>query len=272
VLGTIVTACSESESEPEPKPVLCECAEKEHWDECDCGADEGKCDCTVIEYKTLTNGIRVYRDTGVTGAQMDAAVVNVQNGWDGLGAGDAALMKDKVERIIVVSGMNGLEAADAKWVVKLGVTQDAATVTTALKGYLDTQIDPLCVCVEKNHLGIGETCDCNGLRDCECGLQVYGTLGDGTPIYRNGDVNDEQMAMAVANAQSAYNGLVARDIENLVGKIDEIHIMDYQNYFYRSVNGNLVLGIKHDRTISSMQDRFGIIADGLEPTISMSTK
>ncbi|MDR1220439.1 MAG: hypothetical protein LBK73_12630 [Treponema sp.] len=48
----------------------------------------------------------------------------------------------------------------------------------------------------KNHLGIGE--------DCDCGLQVYGALADGTPIYRNGDVSDADMATAVANAQSAY--------------------------------------------------------------------
>ncbi|MDR1218168.1 MAG: hypothetical protein LBK73_00995 [Treponema sp.] len=50
--------------------------------------------------------------------------------------------------------------------------------------------------VGTNHLGVGE--------DCE--LPVYGALGDAanTPIYRSGDVSDEQMAAAVANVQSAY--------------------------------------------------------------------
>ncbi|MDR1218937.1 MAG: hypothetical protein LBK73_04930 [Treponema sp.] len=212
VLGTIVAACDNAER----VPVLCGCVEKEQWDVCKCGTDEGKCDCAVIEYKTLTNGIRVYRsDAGVTGAQMDAAVMNVQNGWDGLDADDAEVMNGKVEKVVVVSGANGLEAAGEKWIVTVGATQDASAVTTTLKDYLDTQIDPLYACATmnpngKNHLGIGENCDCDG-RECDCGLQVYGYLGDAanTPIYRSGDVSDEQMAAAVANAQSAYNMLCA---------------------------------------------------------------
>ncbi|MDR1216937.1 MAG: hypothetical protein LBK25_09665 [Treponema sp.] len=275
VLGTLVTACSESESEPKPQPQPdpnpCECLPgQEHWDACECGADEGECDCTVIDYKTLTNGIRVYRGDGVMGEQMDAAVVNVQNGWDGLDAGDAALMDDKVERIIIVSGANGLDAVDAKWVVKLGATQDAAAVTTALKNYLDTQIDPLCVCVEKNHLGIGETCECDGLRDCECGLQVYGTLGDAanTPIYRSGDVSDTDMATAVANAQSAYQLLDSIDKLELNGKIHEMRIMSGGGYTYVD-DGKLILSIVYNMSVGAIKTRFTRIGDGTtQPTIA----
>jgi hypothetical protein len=209
------------ELEPDPDPVLCDCPpEQEHWDACECGADERKCECTVIEYKTLMNGIHVYRGDDVTGAQMDAAFANIQGGWNELGMGDAALMNAKVELVRVVSGANGLEASltqgmEAKWIVKLDATQDAAAVTTTLKDYLDTQINPLCVCATmnpkgKNHLGIGENCD--------CGLQVYGYLGDAanTPIYRSGDVSDTDMATAVADAQNAYGMLGAIGLK-LVG-------------------------------------------------------
>ncbi|MDR1074020.1 MAG: hypothetical protein LBL45_10165 [Treponema sp.] len=45
-------------------------------------------------------------------------------------------------------GAGGLEAAGAKWIVKLSATQDAV----ALNDYLDTQIDRvLCECVEQEH-------------------------------------------------------------------------------------------------------------------------
>ncbi|MDR1216715.1 MAG: hypothetical protein LBK25_08535 [Treponema sp.] len=269
-----ITAVLKNYLDTQIDPVLCECEETEHWDVCDCGAGEEQCACTVIEYKTLTNEIRVYRGDGVPGEQMDAAVVNVQNGWTGLDAGDAALIQDKVERIIVVSGANGLEAADAKWVVKLGATQDAAAVTAALKNYLDTQIDPLCVCVEKNHLGIGETCECDGLRDCDCGLQVYGTLGDAanTPIYRSGDVSDTDMATAVANAQSAYNMLDDGSIMLLNGKINEIHIIpstEGSAYFYKNVGGQLILGFQSHRSVNVMVNQMVRVSSGaLEATIS----
>ncbi|MDR1215446.1 MAG: hypothetical protein LBK25_02080 [Treponema sp.] len=258
-----ITAALKNYLDTQIDPVLCECEETEHWEACACGVGEEQCACTVIEYKTLANDIRVYRGDGVPGEQMDAAVVNVQNGWDGLDAGDAALVQDKIERIIVVSGANGLEAADAKWVVKLGATQDAAAVTAALKNYLDTQIDPLCVCVEKNHLGIGETCECAGLRDCECGLQVYGTLGDAanTPIYRSGDVSDDDMATAVANAQSAYQMLDAEQVIFLNGKINEIHILlatDTPVSHYEQ-NGKYVVEFRYDVPAGPMKNRLGII-------------
>ncbi|MDR1220234.1 MAG: hypothetical protein LBK73_11600 [Treponema sp.] len=36
-------------------PVLCECMEQEHWDVCECDADEGLCDCTVIDGRNKQN-------------------------------------------------------------------------------------------------------------------------------------------------------------------------------------------------------------------------
>lgn len=264
VLGTLVTACNESESEPEPKTdfVLCGCEETEHWDTCECGADDGKCACTVIESKTLANGIRVYRGDGVAGEQMDATAVNVQNGWNGLDADDAVLMNGKVERIIVVSGANGLDAAGAKWIVKLSATQDVAAVTAALKGYLDTQIDPLCVCVEKNHLGVGETCECDGLRDC--GLQVYGQVA-GIPIYRNGEVSDTDMVAGIESIMAGYADVVESYKLNIDGKIREIHVVptSVSNNSVVGEDGLYILTIRHNRLISAITNQFSDVATSL---------
>jgi hypothetical protein len=134
-----------------------------------------------------------------------------------------------------------------------------------------TAIPALCTCPVKAHLGIGETCPCGGA-DCDCTLKVYGNLADGTPIYRSGNVSDEEMAAAVANAQQAYLGLDAGPKDLLVGKIDEIHFAPTTlspTYTYKIEGGKRILIMRYNRSSTGIGNLFSGIAGGTEiPTTS----
>jgi hypothetical protein len=120
-----------------------------------------------------------------------------------------------------------------------------------------------CECTPKEHLGIGETCTC-GADDCTaCTVKVYGTLGDAanTPIYRSGDVSDEQMDAAVANARDGYSTLILKD--ELVGKIAAIHITGdgEVNYSFKIINGQHILEVRYDRPSATYENRLYEIAN-----------
>ena len=104
----------------------------------------------------------------------------------------------------------------------------------------DCTLKPVCECSTNEHLGIGE--NCCGTSDCVCTLKVYGNVA-GMLIYRSGVVNDSDMAMVVSYITDGYNLLASGEKTNLVGKIDEIHILPGTagTFAYTTVYGKKVL-------------------------------
>jgi len=142
----------------------------------------------------------------------------------------------------------------------------------------DNSSSVVCNCNPKDHLGIGETCDCGGI-NCNCTLKVYGEIvdartGTNIKIYRNGDVSDTEMTAAVANAVAGYGLLNEMEENNLVGKIDEIHIapitfigppngiLSTPSFSYTIQNGKKVVTYRHNRPDYGVQSLFIDIGDG----------
>ena len=120
------------------------------------------------------------------------------------------------------------------------------------------------------------TCDNDTTSESEPDLVKYGDLvldGGGTiPIYKTKDVTDAQMAIAVGNATDAYNNeLIQTERDNLIGKIDAIHIApnDYNDpdtgfiYSYKTINGKKVLVYRCGRTAASLGGLLTDIANGV---------
>jgi hypothetical protein len=80
-----------------------------------------------------------------------------------------------------------------------------------------------CACNPKDHLDIGETCNCN-TAPCGCTLHEYGKLGGVIPIYKSGTVAD--MDAAVTKIQTVYNDpMIAAVIGQLASKVDAVYVI-----------------------------------------------
>jgi hypothetical protein len=88
-------------------------------------------------------------------------------------------------------------------------------------------------------------------------------LADGTPIYRSGNVSDEEMATAVANAQTAYVNLDMPGKDNWANKVDAIHITPTTSGASagKIIAGKKILEIRHNRNESQIQGYFEAIGD-----------
>jgi uncharacterized repeat protein (TIGR02543 family) len=81
----------------------------------------------------------------------------------------------------------------------------------------------ICNCNPKDHLGIGETCDC-GSTACDCTVKEYGKI-NGIPVYRAG-ITDAQMAGVFDKAQAGYDGVNGLFKPNInTTKVSAIHMV-----------------------------------------------
>jgi len=101
----------------------------------------------------------------------------------------------------------------------------AMTLTACPTGGGGTSAATKCTCPDKNHLAVGESCNCGG-SDCNCTVKEYGKIADGIPVYRTADVTDEQAVAAYANILAGYNGLTEGAIKSRINttKVSAIHI------------------------------------------------
>jgi hypothetical protein len=106
-------ACGEKQTRPIPKLVSCNCeatygatAHLGIDETCTCPATVKPCGCT--EQTASLDGIPIRKQAGITVAQMNTAVGNIEgayNGADyGLDAADKSVLKSKVTEIHVISG------------------------------------------------------------------------------------------------------------------------------------------------------------------------
>ena len=119
--------------------------------------------------------------------------------------------------------------------------------------------DPICECVEKEHLGVGEKC-CNGT-DCDCTLKVYGVLSDiennKFNIYRSGNIIETQMTAAVTNVQAGYDLLDNLQKNSLLNKLFAIHIVPESEWGCDSVgNGQYVIKFGYNLTPGNIRSDF----------------
>ena len=134
-----------------------------------------------------------------------------------------------------------------------------------------------CNCPETAHLDFEETCDC-GLANCNCTQKVWGNVVDAErdvniPIYKKGDVSDEDMEAAVRRAENAYDSWDHEGNKNvLVGKIAAIVIMPNAGSTYvpggadrrTTEDGKqFIIEFGKDRTQTGMQTSFNQAANAL---------
>jgi len=137
----------------------------------------------------------------------------------------------------------------------------------------------LCKCEVKDHLGVGETC-CKA-EDCECGLQVYGNIvdykGNEIPIYRKGNVVDEDMETAVAKAKEAYASLNGMQEGTLLYKLVAVYIIPGNDRNRIAVgDGTYIVELGEERSMLSMNSFIGQLANdigkGLAKAKSQNTR
>jgi hypothetical protein len=121
-----------------------------------------------------------------------------------------------------------------------------------------------CACNPKDHLDVGETCNCN-TAPCGCTLHEYGKLGGVIPIYKMANITDTQASGATTAFISAYTGdFLSQDEKTSVNNtLTEIHIISNKNYTW---DGH-ILGIKFDAGGDAFLGVLSMIADGSLPNV-----
>jgi uncharacterized repeat protein (TIGR02543 family) len=128
------------------------------------------------------------------------------------------------------------------------------TVTTEITLYAKW----MCNCTDKEHLGIGETCDCGGAI-CNCTYKEYGKI-NGIPVYRTTAVTDAQMAGVFAKLEAGYNGVAAGAKAKITTtNVTAIHITNdaYGEY----VGASKVIKIGHTLTSAQITSELYDIAN-----------
>jgi len=112
------------------------------------------------------------------------------------------------------------------WYKESALTTKWNFATDLVTANIDLYAKWNCLCAKKDHLGIDETCNCGASQPCGCTLQEYGKLGDVIPIYRKGNVTDEQATTIATLVQDIYiDPTCATVLGQLIGKIDAIHVI-----------------------------------------------
>jgi hypothetical protein len=117
-----------------------------------------------------------------------------------------------------------------------------------------------CACNPKDHLDVGETCNCN-TAPCGCTLHEYGKLGEVIPIYKMANVTDEQATTAAANITSAYGKLSSGSKTSVDNVLTEVRILLDKEYTW---DGH-ILGARFDSAEEVILGGFQAIASGTLP-------
>jgi uncharacterized lipoprotein NlpE involved in copper resistance len=128
IITAILLSCNDDKT---PDPVLCDCAETygttAHLgidEDCPCDADEKPCGCT--EQTAALDGIAIRKQAGISVAQMNTAVANINTAYYGNGLADTHRIrfKNNVTQILIVSG-NGVTLEGTVSKVGIGATVSA---------------------------------------------------------------------------------------------------------------------------------------------------
>ena len=132
-LALATIACDKEET---PDPVLCDCAQtygttahlgidgNGNVAACPCPADEKPCGCT--EQTAALDGIAIRKQAGISVADMNTAVANINTAYYGNGLANAhrTMFKNNVTQILIVSG-NGVTLEGTVSKVGIGATVSA---------------------------------------------------------------------------------------------------------------------------------------------------
>ena len=151
---------------------------------------------------------------------------------------------------------------------QIGLIALLAIITLALIACKEDE--KTCDCNPKDHLGVGETCNCGASQPCGCTLKVYGKLGDVIPIYRKGNVTDEQMTAAVETIQAA--GADALNNDFLVSEFQGIVNSIYVTSGVMVERDDKVVIIGCDATKSDIGGKILLIAIGVADAMPSKAK